>query len=164
MATLITRRPWKASDWTASDDRVRGGKSQSYLDISGSTARFYGHLDIETLGGAGFASQRTVAEDNTWDVSKYDGILIDLGKSDGKRYTFTLKDELLPRNPANGREQATLSWEYDFEVSRDAAEAESSFQYIPFNSLKPTYRGKEKKDAKKFDSRNVKRFSLMMRR
>ncbi|KAL5419362.1 hypothetical protein PMIN06_009048 [Paraphaeosphaeria minitans] len=156
-------RSWKASDWTASDDRVRGGKSQSYLEISGSSARFHGHLDIETLGGAGFASQRTVAEDNTWDVSHHDGILLNLGKSDGKRYTFILKDELLPQNPDNGREQATISWEHDFVVSEDAAQAESSFVYIPWKKLKPTYRGKEKKGVTKFDTKNVKRCSLMMR-
>ncbi|KAL1607881.1 hypothetical protein SLS60_002819 [Paraconiothyrium brasiliense] len=157
-------KSWKASDWTASDDRVRGGKSQSYLETSDSAARFHGHLDIKTLGGAGFASQRTTAEDNTWDVSNYDGIILDLGKSDGKRYTFILKDELLPRNPDNGREQATISWEYDFTVSEDAAQAESSFVYIPWKELKPTYRGKEKETAKKFDTKNVKRFSIMMRR
>jgi hypothetical protein len=163
-ATLTSRRSWKASDWTASDDRVRGGKSQSYLEVSGSTARFHGHLDIETLGGAGFASQRTIAEDITWDVSNYDGILLNLGKSDGKRYTFILKDELLPRNSGNGREQATISWEYDFVVSEDAAQAESSFVYVPWKELKPTYRGKDKKGVKDFDTKNVKRFSIMMRR
>ena len=164
MLALTTSRSWKASDWTASDDRVRGGKSQSYLDISNSTARFHGNLDIKTLGGAGFASQRTTAEDSTWDLSDYDGILLDLGKSDGKRYTFILKDELLPRNPENGREQATISWEYDFKLEKDAARAESSFVWIPWKELKPTYRGKEKKGAKKLDTKNVRRFSLMMRR
>ncbi|KAF1975060.1 NADH:ubiquinone oxidoreductase complex I intermediate-associated protein 30 [Bimuria novae-zelandiae CBS 107.79] len=157
------KKPWNASDWTASDDRVRGGKSQSYLDISNGTARFHGNLDIKTLGGAGFASQRTTTEDSTWDLSDYDGILLDLGKSDGKRYTFILKDELLPANSENGREQATISWEYDFEVSKDAVQAESSFVLIPWKDLKPTYRGKEKKGAGKLDATNVKRFSIMMR-
>ena len=163
-ALTNSRRPWSSSDWTASDDRVRGGKSQSYLDISDSAARFHGHLDIKTLGGAGFASQRTTAEDTTLDLSGYDGILLDLGKSDGKRYTFIIKDELLPRNPENGREQATISWEYDFAVAEDAAQAESSFVFIPWKELKATYRGKEKKGAKKLDTKSVKRFSIMMRR
>ncbi|CAN9223174.1 unnamed protein product [Alternaria alternata] len=93
---------WKASDWTDSDDRVRGGASQSYLTITGSSARFHGNLDITTLGGAGFASQRTTGEDRTWDLSAYDG------------YTLTLKDEILPLMP-DGREQSTISYEYDFE-------------------------------------------------
>ncbi|KAJ4296572.1 hypothetical protein N0V90_006618 [Kalmusia sp. IMI 367209] len=149
-------RSWKASDWTASDDR-------SYLDVTDSSARFHGHLDIKTLGGAGFASQRTTAEDNTWNLSDYDGILIDLGKSDGKSYTFILKDELLPKNPDNGREQATISWEYDFALSQDATQAESSFVFVPWKELKPTYRGKEKKGAGELDAKNIKRFSIMMR-
>ena len=102
------------------------------MDISNTGARFHGNLDIKTLGGAGFASQRTTTEDTTWDLSDYDGIKLDLGKSDGKRYTFILKDELLARNPDNGREQATISYEYDFAVSEDAAQAEASFVFIPW--------------------------------
>ena len=35
---------------------------------------------------------------------------------------------------------------------------------MPWSSLKPTYRGKEKNDAKKVDLKNVKRFSIMSRR
>jgi hypothetical protein len=108
--------PWSASDWTSSDDRVRGGASQSYLTISPSTssshstARFHGTLDIKTLGGAGFASQRTVGEDKIWDVSAYDGILLELGETDGKKYTFTIKDELLGLDEG-GREMSSVSWE-----------------------------------------------------
>lgn len=105
---------------------------QSYLDISDSSARFHGNLDIKTLGGAGFASQRTTAEDTTWDLSNYDGIKLDLGKSDGKHYTFILKDELLARNPDTGREQATISYEYDFTLPENAAQAEASFVFIPW--------------------------------
>ncbi|KAH7114432.1 CIA30 family protein [Dendryphion nanum] len=155
---------WNTSDWTASDDRVRGGKSQSYLDTSNTSARFHGNLDIKTLGGAGFASQRTTTEDKTWDLSDYDGIRLDLGKSDGKRYTFILKDELLPRNPGNGREQATTSYEYDFDLSEEGKVlSESSFVFVKWDQFKPTYRGKEKKDASKLDKKNVKRLSIMMR-
>ncbi|KAM7185977.1 NADH:ubiquinone oxidoreductase complex I intermediate-associated protein 30 [Rhypophila sp. PSN 637] len=73
-----TSRPWDENDWTASDDRVRGGKSISRLstqppqqhqdndnDHDGglattcAAAKFSGNLDITALGGAGFASQRT---------------------------------------------------------------------------------------------------------
>ncbi|CAO2650424.1 Nn.00g017160.m01.CDS01 [Neocucurbitaria sp. VM-36] len=141
---------WKAEDWTASDDR-------SYLDISNSTAHFHGTLDIKTLGGAGFASQRTTRDDRSWDLSDYDGIHLDVGIYDGKRYTLTLKDEILPPNPENGREQSTISYEYDFSSSS----AEGLF--VPWRALKATYRGKEKDDAKPLDTTNVKRFSLMMR-
>jgi hypothetical protein len=36
--------------------------------------------------------------------------------------------------------------------------------FIAWNDLKPTYRGREKKDAKPLDRRNIKRFSIMIRR
>ena len=39
-------------------------------------AIFKGTLDIDTLGGAGFASQRTVTESEVWDLSEYDGLRI----------------------------------------------------------------------------------------
>ncbi|EDO02178.1 hypothetical protein SS1G_04654 [Sclerotinia sclerotiorum 1980 UF-70] len=109
-------KPWSALDWTSSDDRVRGGASQSYLECStSSVATFSGTLDIKTLGGAGFASQRTTA-DHTWDLTAFDGILLDLGKSDQKQYTFIIKDELLPKSP-NGREQSTISWDQEGDFS-----------------------------------------------
>ncbi|TGO31265.1 hypothetical protein BPAE_0001g01630 [Botrytis paeoniae] len=151
-------KPWSALDWTSSDDRVRGGASQSYLECStpSSTATFRGTLDIKTLGGAGFASQRTTA-DHTWDLSAYDGILLHLGKSDRKMYTFILKDELLPKSP-NGREQSTISWEFDFK-----GPADHSSISVKWADLKPTYRGREKKDAVPLDLKNIKRFSIMMR-
>jgi hypothetical protein len=35
---------------------------------------------------------------------------LDLGKTDGKKYTFTIKDEILPVDEG-GREQSTISYE-----------------------------------------------------
>ncbi|KAF1989396.1 CIA30-domain-containing protein [Aulographum hederae CBS 113979] len=158
-------KKWNVQDWTASDDRVRGGKSHSYLKCSkdDGIAEFYGNLDIKTLGGAGFASQRTVSTEKTWDLSEYDGIEIRVSKADSKRYTFNIKDELLSKNPANGREQATISYEYDFQVSSEHARANGTSIFIPWSALKATYRGKEKKDAADVDTKHIKRFSLMMR-
>ncbi len=121
-------------------------------------AIFRGNLDTKTLGGAGFASQRTTGEDRSWDVSNYDGILLDITKSDDKMYTLTVKDELLPKSP-NGREQSTISWEYDFKPEKDGEKV-----YVHWDDLKPTYRGREKKDVQPLDLKNVKRISLMMRR
>ena len=58
---------------------------QSYLEISssGSRATFKGNLDIKTVGGAGFASQRTASDDANWDLSDYDGVEIVIFKADG---------------------------------------------------------------------------------
>ncbi|KAI5205383.1 CIA30-domain-containing protein [Aureobasidium subglaciale] len=150
-------RSWKAEDWTASDDR-------SFLDCHGSTGRFHGNLDIKTLGGAGFASQRTTGEDKCWDLSGYAGIVLDIAEADDKRYTFILKDELLPRNPENGREQATISWEYDFQPDFGESGLEKGgLVFIPWSGLKPTYRGKEKEHTGPINLETIKRISVMMR-
>lgn len=157
--------PWSPLDWTSSDDRVRGGSSYSSLTCSplSATAVFSGNLDIKTLGGAGFASQRTTGENRHYDLSKYEGLVLDIEKSDGKKYTLILKDELLPKSP-NGREQSTVSWEYDFTVDNgDVEKGGKGKVFVKWSEFKPTYRGKEKKDAKLLDLRSVKRVSLMMR-
>ncbi len=103
--------------------------AQSYFEFGEDGARFHGNLDTETLGGAGFASQRTTGDDREWDLSDYAGIQLAIKKGDSmdcvalhdkvyqaeqaieKRYTFILKDELLPPDEKTGREQSTISWE-----------------------------------------------------
>jgi hypothetical protein len=120
-------------------------------------ARFHGTLDITTLGGAGFASQRTTGEGRNWDLSGYDGIELRIARGDGKRYTITLKNEAVPKQP-DGRQQSTLSWEYDFH-----ADVEKTI-FIKWADFRATYRGKDKEDAKPLDLTSVKRFSIMMRR
>jgi hypothetical protein len=164
---------WNADDWTSSDDRVRGGKSESHLDCHGSSAIFHGTLDIKTLGGAGFASQRTRDTSRSWDLSPGDGILLKLGEGDddsfNKKYTLILKDEILEKRP-DGREQSTVSWEYDFagpDSSRDSkkfgTDGHGYVHYVPWSEFKPTYRGKPKSDAKPLDLASIKRISIMMR-
>ncbi|KAL1852076.1 hypothetical protein Daus18300_012288 [Diaporthe australafricana] len=163
-------RPWDASQFTASDDRVRGGKSQSYLTVlpspSSSQAEFSGTLDITALGGAGFASQRTADGEPGWDLSGYDALVLDVARADARKYTLTLKDEVLPRRP-DGRDQSTVSWEYDFvvEAGKGAAGSGSGSTrvVIPFGEFQPTYRGKPRPDAEPLDLKNVKRLSFMMR-
>ncbi|KAG4439804.1 hypothetical protein IFR05_004702 [Cadophora sp. M221] len=152
-------KPWSPLDWTSSDDRVRGGSSISELTCNAlsPTAIFHGNLDIKTLGGAGFASQRTTGDDRSWDFSKYQGLVLDIAKSDEKQYTLTLKDELLPKS-SDGREQSTISWEYDFKVDSDGGKV-----YIHWDDFNATYRGREEKDAKPLDLKHVKRISFMMR-
>lgn len=132
-----------------------------------SQAEFSGRLDITALGGAGFASQRTADGVPGWDLSGYDALVLDVARADDRRYTLTLKDEVLPRRP-DGRDQSTVSWEYDFVVRADAADvgstAGSTRVVIPFGEFKPTYRGKPKPDAEPLNLKNVKRISFMMRR
>jgi hypothetical protein len=163
---LHVRRAWDQSTWIASDDRVRGGQSQSHLEVvSGgpdgtpSVATFSGHLDITTLGGAGFASQRTVDDFPAQDISGSASLVLDIAKTDGKRYVLVCKNDVQPKRP-DGREQSTVSWEYDFKP-------EAGFQgrlEMPLDDFKPTYRGRPKPDATPVDWSEVKRFSILMRR
>lgn len=70
----------------------------------------------------------------------------------------------MPRSD-NGREQATISYEYDFDTSSSVANAgKRTTEFVAWSDFKPTYRGKEKKDAKALDPANIKRISIMMRR
>lgn len=55
---------------------------KSYFDCDKGVGRFHGVLDIKTLGGAGFASQRTTGENRAWDLSGYAGISLDVAAAD----------------------------------------------------------------------------------
>lgn len=157
------KRPWDSSLWVTSDDRVRGGASQSHLSvINPEKARFYGHLDTQTLGGAGFASQHSLGVLD-WDLSGYEGIIVSVAEADGKRYALTLKDEIPPKR-GDGREEAGISWEAEFTVSEGGSEIDLKTVFLPWTAFEPTYRGRPKPDAKPLDLSNVKRVGLMMRR
>ncbi|KAL4979893.1 complex I intermediate-associated protein 30-domain-containing protein [Aspergillus desertorum] len=154
--------PWSSADWTSVDDRVRGGSSHSHLTPSPDkkTATFNGHLDVRTLGGAGFASQRT-SGDRNWDLSPYAGVELDIdtANSDSKLYTFIVKDEkgLLPPRD-DGRERSGLSWEVNFTPGCNRGKV-----VVRWGDFRPTYRGKEVRDVEPLDLKAIKRFSIMMR-
>ncbi|KAM4063114.1 complex I intermediate-associated protein 30 (CIA30) domain-containing protein [Hirsutella rhossiliensis] len=153
-------QPWDSRRWTASDDRVRGGASTSHLTVSPRrpTARFHGHLDTQTLGGAGFASQRTRGA-LALDLRAYDGVVVSIAgpaAADGKRYALTLKDSLEPPR-RDGRDRAGVSWEADFVADRPRDVK------LVWSDFKPTYRGRPKEDAEPLDLAGIKRVGLMMR-
>ncbi|KAL5338537.1 complex I intermediate-associated protein 30-domain-containing protein [Aspergillus crustosus] len=131
--------PWSSTEWTSSDDRVRSGSSISRLKPSADaySALFKGNLNITTLGGAGFALQRTTAE--VWGLSSFDGIKVslDVDRSDEKLYTLIPKDEVLEKRP-DGRERSTLSWEVDFRA-RDGDGSGKVF--VKWADLRPTFFG-----------------------
>jgi hypothetical protein len=93
-------------------------------------------------------------------LTGFDGLELNIEKSDGKKYTLALKDELLPKR-SDGREQSTVSWEYDFKLEGGNGKGKV---FVKWEDLKATYRGREKKDAKPLDLKSVRRLSLMMRR
>ena len=138
----------------------------SYLKPVDNTTsvRFYGYLDTKTLGGAGFASQATRG-DQAWDLSKWDAIQLAVSKADDKTYTFILKDEIPDTQREDGREQSSISWEYDFKLNTgNTSVAETQKITIPWNQLKATYRGRERKDVDPIKTGKILRFSIMARR
>jgi hypothetical protein len=123
--------------------------------VSQETVRFHGELDITALGGAGFASQRSPDRQH-WDLRVFDGLHLAIKNGDGMKYTLVIKDQVLPKRP-DGREQSTVSWEYDFT-------SQQTELVIPWKYLEPTYRGKPKPDVEPMDLANIKRISIMVRR
>ncbi|KAJ4160442.1 hypothetical protein NW754_003563 [Fusarium falciforme] len=151
--------PWSQDLWTASDDRVRGGSSISNLTICDppSQAIFHGTLDTKTLGGAGFASQRTKG-DLSLDLSQTEGLQLDLGAGNSEqKFTLTVKDTI-PERREDGRDEAGVSWEVDFEPP-----AEGGIIVKKWDEFRATYRGRDLDDPKPLDLGDIKRISLMMR-
>lgn len=155
------QRAWNKDEWTSNDDRVRGGSSRSSLTIAPTLDRvaFEGVLDTSTLGGAGFASQRTISTSKLWDLSAFDGLELVLGRGDGKRYTLNLKNEM-PEKREDGRDKSTLEYAFSFNAP---ATTEKYGVFVPWNSFEPYYRGRKQKNAKSLDTSSIRRFSIMIR-
>lgn len=187
MERLQRHHPWrslKGKSQNAEFLQIINKASQSGCRIENGQLSFYGYLDTTTLGGAGFASQKTAKPDLNWDFSRYDGLSLTIAEADcklfrasyhsspdlvsilAKFYTIVLKDELTQPDPTTGREQATISWEYDFAIGvpSDAYGSEGLQIRALWCDFKPTYRGKPVKNGATLDIRNVKQMSLMMRR
>lgn len=134
---------------------------------------------MKTLGGAGFASQfspggsrsggdrgsiasqdiTTTEEETLWDLSEYGGIQINLGKGDGKIYTFILKDEKSDGKREDGREKAGINWEVDIKSKEEGVNV-----WKRWKDFKPYYRGKEMDDAGNLKTGQIRQLGLMMRR
>ncbi|KAF5653212.1 complex i intermediate-associated 30 [Fusarium sp. NRRL 25303] len=135
-------KAWDSGLWTASDDRVRGGSSISHLYTHPTQAKFYGHLDTKTLGGAGFASQRTVG-DLALDLSCTEGIKLSLGwDSSDQTFTLNVKDTI-PGKREDGRDEAGVSWEYDFKAPENGGEI-----FMKWDEFKATFFDKQDGDFK----------------
>ncbi|EEB08620.1 CIA30 family protein [Schizosaccharomyces japonicus yFS275] len=153
---------WHTEDFVAADDRVRGGASVSHLSAqkdgdNNSIARFWGNLDIKKLGGAGFASQKTVFTDRVWDLREFEGIELDIARGDGFKYTFNIKTDLATDSDDH---KATLVYEFDFEAH---CTKEGQTVYAPFHAFKPTYMGRPVEGAPSLDNSHIVQFSIMIR-
>lgn len=180
--TLPLFQPWTTADWVASDDSARpGGLSKSTLEVlAPQTAenpfpepivKFAGTLDATALNGSGFASQRTVDAWPGLDLSAYTGLVLEVpvGGDDGKTYTLNIKDTVAPL--VGGREQATVSWEWDFQIpSEDSAAVVVSAagnytqSTVKFGDLVPTFQGTVQTGIAPLNLTSIKRVNFMIRR
>ncbi|CAD6585310.1 MAG: hypothetical protein TREMPRED_004103 [Tremellales sp. Tagirdzhanova-0007] len=161
--------PWHLPMWNAVDDRVRGGSSISHLDpikvslhsdsekrkiVNG--ARFWGNLDIKTLGGAGFASQRHMfgplplhlpgLEYQGFRLSLYPDTALSSGSDHPRTFTLALKTTINTTPPSDPKtpptpEPASLVYEANF--TSPHAKSGTDEISIAFQDFKPMYRGKE---------------------
>ncbi|GAA5873107.1 hypothetical protein JCM1840_005571 [Sporobolomyces johnsonii] len=121
--------PWPA--FHAVNDTVRGGSSSSAWSVDQETleATFAGHLDIETLGGAGFASQSTTFSPSRLSISPatHAGLILtflvppappssSVSPARPHAFVLTLKNEQPALRPDGRRESVTS---YEFEVDLD---------------------------------------------
>ncbi|WWD18069.1 hypothetical protein CI109_102516 [Kwoniella shandongensis] len=193
--------PFHFSHWRAVDDRVRGGSSVSHLDpveiddkgrittLEESedvevdekrgkegkirAARFWGTLDIKTLGGAGFASQvyrygptplhlpRTEYTGISLSVLPDPSIAATLDHSSPTEFTLVLKTSPtshIPKHPKvpGPPRAAQLSYEASFELPKtntytydekswSATTIKITEVIFDWNDFKATYRGREVK-------------------
>ncbi|WWC99469.1 hypothetical protein V866_006372 [Kwoniella sp. B9012] len=171
---------WHFDHWRAVDDRVRGGASTSHLDQvdldlsqysdgdlekgrNSVGARFWGHLDIDTLGGAGFASQsyRYGPSPLRLPSLSYSGLSIiyqpdpqtHYTEKTPKDYTLVLKTTPTanipkhPKTPGPPRE-AQLTYEVSFSLPTttvgkvEAKANKEEKREFKWNEFQATYRGK----------------------
>ncbi|RKP39893.1 NADH:ubiquinone oxidoreductase intermediate-associated protein 30, partial [Dimargaris cristalligena] len=132
-------QPWDTSKFSAVDDRVRGGQSQSYLTAvdDGRAVRFHGNLDTTTLGGAGFASQRTNhLEAQPLNFTGVVALRITLDRDphlptsstddaahQSKLYAINLHDGVRATQP-DGRRQSDIEFKYIFRVPPPSADSQ----------------------------------------
>lgn len=141
---------------------------------------FAGHLDTQTLGGAGFAAQFSpTGEGERWDLTGYEGIEVRaVGQRDGdaKGYTLVLKDGSSVGEDEYGvgeesvdgdgdgdgkkRKEASLSWEVEFHVGK----GEVVSVWLPWTEFKSTYRGRKVDGGGEWKGGQVTKVGFMMRR
>ncbi|MGK7951163.1 MAG: CIA30 family protein [Xenococcaceae cyanobacterium] len=132
--------------WTAVDDVVMGGVSQSNIRLVANRAVFSGIVSTDNNGG--FASVRTRNFDFPLNLADYEGIELRV-QGDGKRYKFISRCE----GAWDG-----ISYCYSFDTI---------YNYwitvrIPFADLIPVFRAKTVPEAGDFDPSKVYSLQLML--
>ena len=136
--------PATAQRFRAVDDRVMGGVSRSTLRSAGQTAAFEGELSTERNGG--FASVRS--DPDPVDLSALDGLELRV-RGDGRTYKVRMRTD--------GRFDGV-----SYQASFAPPEGEWATIRIPFESFRPTYRGRTPRGAAPFDPSAVQSFGLLV--
>lgn len=171
-------RPWNPADWVEVSDSVRGGSSRArmsllYPSTPSQGVRFEGLLDAKALGGAGFASQ-AYRHKLELPGDRYVAFFVELLPIPPKsrflhRFSLTALNSI-PRGGFGAKPEASISYEYDFEVptaqthdQSGSALQESIRITAPFEDFKATYRGRAKPDAAPFDPHRITQIAFMCR-
>jgi len=132
--------------WSAVNDVVMGGVSQSGLKILSDQAIFTGVVSIANNGG--FASIRTQNFIPPWDLSPYEGIRLKV-RGDGNRYKFITRCE--------GKWDG-ISYCFSFDTVADSLTTIE----INFKELIPVFRAKTVPESGSFDPSQVYSMQLML--
>lgn len=151
------------SSWNC---RVRGGSSTSSLTSleDGRRVLFHGHLDTTTLGGAGFASQRTIPGLN-WNLGGKQGLLLRISNADGMRYVPRSRDRLILITNSYSlnlkTEESGTSSAVEYKFFFDTLMNQSTEFEIPWSKFVPFFRGREQNNAPALDPSNIQSMSIM---
>jgi hypothetical protein len=133
--------------------RVRGGQSQSFFTFAANdqSAIFSGNLDISTLGGAGFASQRTEIAQTKLAFTTVRLEVVPGDFSDDKTYALNLYPSL-----GNDPNASNLEYKFLFRVTKGDAVIN-----IKREDFKAYYRGRPVTDKPQEIGSEVQAVSVM---
>lgn len=135
--------------WKIVDDQVMGGKSQSYfVQQENDYDKFFGTLSTD---GGGFCIAQTNKFVKPFDLSKYQGIALDVRSEKELTYKLGLTDR-------SGF--AVVNWAATFDVPATPAGSKTWTRIeVPFSEFIPTFLG-QLTQAGKMDLTNVKDLSI----
>ena len=166
---IVQAEAWRLKEWRAVDDRVRGGNSQSFLTVNDEPEKgvvFHGFLDTETLGGAGFCSQRLLfnerdGEGGALDFSSFSQLKIrfeDIGDDSIRKILAVNLYDNRPSDRGDGRNKSQVIYKATFPLD-GLASGEIVLNWADF---KPNFRGRDKPDAPSINLRHIYGISIMM--
>lgn len=99
------------------------------------------------------------------DISAYNQLELEIPYTDGKKYTFNLKDTI---PPAGTNDRASVSWGYDFQLlvttqtEDGSVSADLQRVAVPIKDLVPTFNGRLVNKSAPLNVTGIKRISIMM--